>query len=202
MSPKYALTGVQSKSLAGFWTLKSKLSHETIYKHIWADKQAGGDLYKHLRRQGKKYDKRRNGKSARGQIKVRVSIDKRPRIVEYKKRIGDWEIDTVIGKGHSGALVTVMERVSNFTLAAHVNSKIAKEVTKATIALLTPLKDRVHTITADNDKEFAYHEQISESLKKSLLCSPLQLLGTRAKREYERLTAPVFSKKYQPEKRF
>jgi IS30 family transposase len=93
------------------WLLYEKqkiISHETIYLHVWADKHAGGDLYKHLRQQGKKYDKRRNGKSTRGQIKSRVSIDDRPSIVDDKSRIGDWEIDTVIGKGHSGALVTIV----------------------------------------------------------------------------------------------
>ncbi len=116
-----------------------------------------------LRRQGKKYDKRRNGKSTRGQIKNRVSIDE-PKVVDEKSRIGDWEIDTVIGKGHSGALVTIVERVTNFTVSAQVNSKSAADVTQATITLLRPFKDVVHTITADNGKEFAYHEKISKAL--------------------------------------
>jgi len=140
------------------------ISHESIYLHIWADKRAGGTLYTYLRRQGKKYDKRRNGKSTRGQIKNRVSIDERPSIVDDKSRIGDWEIDTVIGKGHSGALVTIVERVTKFTVTAQVNSKSAEDVTHATIALLRPFKDVVHTITADNGKEFAYHEKISKAL--------------------------------------
>jgi IS30 family transposase len=149
------------------WLLEDRkevLSHETIYLHIWANKREGGDLYTYLRRQGKKYDKRRNGKSTRGQIKNRVSIDERPEIVDDKARIGDWEIDTVIGKGHSGALVTIVERVTNFTVSAQVDNKSANDVTQATIALLTPFKDVVHTITADNGKEFAYHEKISEEL--------------------------------------
>lgn len=140
------------------------ISHESIYLHVWADKRAGGDLYRHLRRQGKKYDKRRNGKSTRGHIKNRVSIDDRPQVVDEKSRIGDWEIDTVIGKGHRGALVTVVERVTKYTVSAQVNSKSAADVTKATIRLLKPLKDIVHTITADNGKEFSYHEKISRAL--------------------------------------
>jgi len=141
------------------------LSHESIYLHIWKDKFTGGDLYTNLRRQGKKYDKRRNGKSTRGQIKNRVSIDDRPKIVDDKSRIGDWEIDTVIGKGHSGALVTIVDRVTKFTVSKQVDSKSADDVTKATISLLKPYKDIVHTITADNGKEFAYHEKISEALE-------------------------------------
>jgi IS30 family transposase len=140
------------------------ISHESIYLHIWADKRGGGNLYTHLRRRGKKYDKRRNGKSTRGQIRNRVSIDERPEIVDYKSRIGDWEIDTVIGKGHRGALVTIVERSTNFTVSAQVNSKSAADVTEATIALLLPYKGAVLTITADNGKEFAYHEQVSKAL--------------------------------------
>lgn len=150
------------------WLLEEKeqlISHETIYLHVWANKRDGGDLYQHLRQQGKKYDKRRNGKSTRGQIKKRVSIDDRPSIVDEKSRIGDWEIDTVIGKGHSGALVTIVERVTKHTVSKQVNSKRAEDVTRATIELLLPYKDAVHTITADNGKEFAYHEVISEALE-------------------------------------
>ena len=149
------------------WLLEDQdrlISHESIYLYIWANKQGGGNLYTHLRRQGKKYDKRRNGKSTRGQIKNRVSIEDRPSVVDDKLRIGDWEIDTVIGKGHSGALVTIVERVTNFTVSARVNSKSADEVMKATIKLLKPYKDCVLSITADNGKEFAYHEKISAAL--------------------------------------
>ena len=140
------------------------ISHESIYLYVWANKQAGGDLYTHFRQQGKKYDKRRNGKSTRGQIKNRVSIEDRPSVVDDKSRIGDWEIDTVIGKGHSGALVTIVERVTNFTVSAQVDSKSAKAVTKATIRLLKPYMSSVLSITADNGKEFAYHEKISKAL--------------------------------------
>jgi len=144
---------------------KLLISHESIYLHVWRDKKLGGDLYQHLRQQGKKYDKRRNGKSTRGQIINRVSIDERPDIVDQKSRVGDWEIDTVIGKGHSGALVTIVERKTKFTLSSQVMNKSAATVTQATIELLKPYKDLVHTITADSGKEFAYHEQISKALK-------------------------------------
>lgn len=143
---------------------ESLLSYEAIYLYIWSEKRAGGDLYAHLRRQGKKYDKRCNGKPTRGQIKNRVSIDERPQIVDDKSRVGDWEIDTVIGKGYSGALVTIVERVTKFTVSKQVNSKSAEDVIKATISLLKPFKELVHTITADNGKELAYHEKISSAL--------------------------------------
>ena len=156
-----------------FKTEGFKISHESIYKHIWKDKKQGGTLYLHLRRQGTKYQKRSNGKTSRGQIIGRISIDDRPQIVADKTRLGDWEIDTVIGKGHSGALVTIVERVSKFTLSAQVANKTAELVTAATIALLLPYKDVVHTITADNGKEFAYHQQITEALSCAVyFCHP------------------------------
>ena len=71
----------------------------------------------------------------------------------------------IIGKGHSGALVTVVERVTRFTVSAQVDSKSADTVTKATIVLLLPFKDNVLSITADNGKEFAYHEQMTGELE-------------------------------------
>ena len=140
------------------------VSHECIYLYIWEDKKAGGELYLHLRRHGKKYHKRSHGKTNRGQIKNRVSIEERPQIVDEKGRIGDWEIDTVIGKGHRGALVTIVERVTQFTVSTQVAGKTAEAVTAATIELLRPYRSALHTITADNGKEFAYHEQITEAL--------------------------------------
>lgn len=106
-----------------------------------------------------------NGKTRSGQIKNRVSIDERPIVVDEKSRVGDWKIDTVIGKNHSGALVTIVERATLFTVSMRVNSKRAKEVTAATLALLTPFKGLVHTITSDNGKEFAYHEKIAAGLE-------------------------------------
>ncbi len=84
--------------------------------------------------------------------------------MEKKSRIGDWEIGTVIDKGHSGARATLVERATQFTLSAQVSGKSAEEVTAATIALLRPYSGALHTITADNGKEFAFHEQMTEAL--------------------------------------
>lgn len=142
-----------------------EISHETIYRYIWEDKANGGELYKYLRTQGKKYRKRGESKDKRGQIKNAVSIDERPSIVDEKSRIGDWEIDTVIGKDHKQALVTIVERATKFTVVKKVFNKSAEAVAKATIALLAPYKDRVHTITADNGKEFAFHEKVAKALE-------------------------------------
>lgn len=139
------------------------ISHERIYQHIWTDKLAGGALYKHLRHSGKKR-KQYGSKDKRGQIRNRISIDDRPIIVSEKTRLGDWEIDTVIGKNHQGALVTIVDRVSKLTLIKKVASKHADVVAEATITLLKPYLDKTLTITADNGKEFAGHEKIKAAL--------------------------------------
>ena len=141
-----------------------ELSPQRIYQHIQADRQAGGTLYRHLRH-GQKQRKKRYGKAdGRGQIKDRVSIDQRPAIVEEKSRIGDWEIDLVMGRPRTGALVSVVERRSRYTLLGKVGSKQADQVAATTIALLAPHKEHTQTITADNGKEFAHHATISEAL--------------------------------------
>ena len=140
------------------------IHHETIYRFIYTNKAHNGRLYLHLRYKNKKYHKRSNEYQRRGTIKNRICISKRPAIADHKKRIGDWEIDTVIGANHQGALVTIVDRKSKFTLMKKVKSKHADVVTQATIDLLYPLKKLTHTITSDNGKEFAYHEVIAKSL--------------------------------------
>jgi IS30 family transposase len=141
-----------------------KISHERIYQHVWEDKRKGGDLCNHLRQAHKKRRKKYGSKDQRGQLSNRISIEQRPDIVNEKSRIGDWEIDTVIGQNHKGALVTIVERRTKFTLIKKVETKQAEGVTAATIALLKPYSDKVSTITADNGKEFAGHETIAQTL--------------------------------------
>lgn len=141
------------------------LSHETIYKFVLEDKRNGGTLYKQLRHSGKKRKKRYGSSDRRGEIKDRVSIDERPKSIEKRDRIGDWEIDLVIGKSHKGAIVTIVDRLSLMTLIAKVESKYADLVTAATKNLLKPYKKHgAHTITADNGKEFSGHKEISKAL--------------------------------------
>ena len=105
----------------------SSLAHETIYRFILKDKKEGGELYRYLRHQAKPYKKRYGKKDYRGKIPHRTDISERPEVVNSKKRLGDWEVDLVIGKGHKGVLVTLAERVSRLYLALPVANK-QKEV--------------------------------------------------------------------------
>ena len=142
-----------------------QISHETIYQHIYTDKRAGGDLWRHLRCQKPRRKRYASGEERRGAIRNRVSIDERPKIVEQKIRIGDWEGDTVIGKNHQGILVTLAERRSRYILAGQLPSKHAEGVTEKVNSLLRPHKHKCHTVTFDNGKEFAGHEAIASELK-------------------------------------
>lgn len=140
-----------------------RISHEHIYQYIYADKRAGGELYHHLRCK-KKRRKRYGSYDRRGVIPNRISIDERPEIVAERSRVGDWEGDTVIGKNHQGALVTMVERKSLYTIIDAVARKTAAAVRGVIVSSLTPHKDRVYTLTYDNGKEFTEHEEIAKEL--------------------------------------
>jgi IS30 family transposase len=141
------------------------ISHECIYLHAYQNKTEGGDLVSYLRCQKARRKRYASGQERRGTLKNRTSIEQRPAVVDKRTRIGDWEGDTVIGKGHQGVLVTLVERKSRYTLAAPLNSRHSAGVTQAIIALLRPHKTQCKTLTFDNGKEFAEHEFIAQCLQ-------------------------------------
>jgi IS30 family transposase len=143
---------------------KIGISHEWIYQHVLADKRAGGDLYKHLRCQ-KQRRKRYGTYNRRGKLLNCRSIEERPALVAQRKRLGDWEVDTMFGKDHKQALVALTERKSRFTLLGKVSQRTAQAVQHQICRLLLPVQDKVHTLTSDHGKEFAYHEQIAQLLQ-------------------------------------
>lgn len=153
----------QISGYAKRWELFS-ISHERIYQFIIEDKANGGELYKHLRHCHVRYRKRfSNG--TRSFIKNRRMIDERPKIVDEKIRIGDWEIDTIIGKNQKQAILSIVERVSKFTVLRKLEHKTSDLTKAATLNGLDPYKDTVFTITSDNGCEFAKHEEISLELE-------------------------------------
>lgn len=137
-------------------------SHESIYRYIYADKQSGGKLYQHLRCQ-KRYRKRGlKAQERRGQIAHRQSIELRPTLVDERQRIGDFEGDTVVGKGHKGVLVTLVDRVTRETKIKSLPNRKASRVAQACIDMLR--YEQLQSITFDNGKEFAEHQQIAKTL--------------------------------------
>jgi len=140
------------------------ISHESIYRHIWADKRAGGALYRNLRRRGKKYNRRGAKTAGRGCIPNRVDIQERPKIVEKKCRLGDWEGDTIIGARQQGVVLSLVDRKSKLTILAKMDGKHADQVPGLIKSRLQRLPKRVpgHSITFDNGKEFSKHERITK----------------------------------------
>lgn len=142
---------------------KINVSHESVYLRIWKDKRIGGNLWTFLRgklHRGRRY--RRN--KFRGQIQGRISMAERPAIANARGRRGDFEVDLVFGKGQKTALVTIVDRRSRFVMVEKVPSKHADIVAQSLIKALTRTGRKVHSITSDNGKEFAYHSQVAKAL--------------------------------------
>ena len=139
------------------------MSRESIYQYIKDDKEGGGDLYLNLRRAGKPYNYGRF-KQYRGKIKGRIDITHRPDIVNKRLRIGDWEVDSVIGSLQKSSIVTLVERVSRYTSIIKVDSKEADGVADAIVQKCKNDNLLVKTITGDNGLEFAAHDKIAKQL--------------------------------------
>lgn len=152
----------QISGYAKRWGLFS-ISHERIYQFVLEDKSNGGELYKHLRHKNIKYRKRFS-LSQRSKIRNRRMIDERPQIVAEKRRIGDWEIDTIIGKNQKQAILSIVERMSKFTILKKLDHRTSEAAKIALTKALQSYTNKVHTITSDNGSEFAKHEEISLAL--------------------------------------
>jgi len=139
------------------------ISHETIYRHIWGDKRRGGALHLHLRGARKNCRKRYGRYDSRGRLAGKRLISQRPASVEKRSRIGDWEIDTMMGQSlgeSSHCIVTLVERKTGYVLIGKLRTRTAAEATRATVELMSRHHDRFHTITADNGTEFHSYDVI------------------------------------------
>ena len=148
------------------------LHHETIYRYIYQDYQTANaqkpghqPLIGCLGIRHRKRYKQRGKPAKRELIPNRVSIDHRPAIVETNTEVGHWEADTIIGKGHDGVLLTLVERCTKFVLIVKLKSKNALALAKAAVKALRRSKLPLKTITFDNGLEFACHEHIARQLR-------------------------------------
>ena len=118
-------------------------------------------------------------------------------LLDNKERIGDWEIDTIIGKNHKGALLTIVERKSKYTLIQRLSYKRSQLVADATINLLAPYPEKIFTITSDNGKEFAEHQRISKRLTaKMYFAHPYHSWERGLQRKYKWAYQTIFSKEH------
>ncbi len=142
----------------------TRVSHTRIYQYVREDRAQGGDLHRHLRCR-KRHRRRYGSGPPQAAIVGRTMIDERPAVVEERSRVGDWEADTVVGKPGKAVVVSLVERRTRLTLLAKAERRAGQEVAHAMEEMLTPVADRVHTVTCDNGCEFARHASLSATLK-------------------------------------
>ena len=146
---------------------RAHVCKETVYKHVYEDAKAGGDLWERLPRAKRKRKRRcpRQEGRGRGVIQGRRGIETRPPEVELRITVGHWEGDLVVGANATGYLVTLVERVTRYTLVGWSATKEADEVKAVIIRLLAAIGVACTGITFDNGKEFARHAEIATALK-------------------------------------
>jgi IS30 family transposase len=132
-----------------------RISHETIYRYIWADKRQGGTLYRQLRG-GQRHCRKRYGRpDSRGRLLGKRPITARPGIVARRARIGDWEGDTMVGPaGTRPCLLSLVERKTGFLVLGKLRARTAAEVNRCAAPLLQRQPHAVRTLTVDNGTEF------------------------------------------------
>ncbi len=137
-------------------------SHETLYQYIWRNKAEGGNLWTHLRCAQKQRRKRYRAYDSRGRLANKRHISERPKSVESRRIIGHWEIDTVMGKGSSDCIVTLVERKTGFVQIGKLKDRTTHSLNKKTIALIRRDPDAFKTITSDNGTEFHQYKMIEK----------------------------------------
>jgi IS30 family transposase len=138
-----------------------RISHETIYVHVWRNKRNGGELWQHLRQAGKKRRKRYGAYDSRGRLAGKRHISERPPEVETRQRIGHWEVDTVMGSERGrNSVVTLVERATGFLLIGKLARHCAADTNARLIELIARHEGRVSTITADNGTEFHSYAKV------------------------------------------
>jgi len=141
------------------------ISHTTIYRWIWADPQRSQQLRPFLRIASKPRRKPYGKPSHRGRIVGKRSIDDRPAEANERTRLGDWEGDTVVGKGHHGYLLTCVDRLSRYLIARKVQTCASEPVAQQLQQTIRRLPaDKRHSLTLDNGHEFARPVELEKKL--------------------------------------
>jgi len=151
------------EQISGFLATEGimRISHESIYIHIWHDKAHGGQLWRHLRQATKRWRKRYRARDYRGRLAGKRHISERPPEAEERDELGHWEIDTM--KGDSQArhtVVTIVERATGYVAIGKLERHTAAHCTDRCIELIGRNSDAFATITSDNGSEFHNYKDI------------------------------------------
>lgn len=139
------------------------MSHETIYLHIWWDRSTGGTLWQHLRGAQKRRRKRYGRNDSRGRLAGKTMIDQRPAVVDRRSRLGDWELDTVHGRGKP-CVATAVERKCGLIRIGKLARATAALTTRRIVSLLKDEPHPIFTLTSDNGTEFHCFKDIARLL--------------------------------------
>lgn len=141
-----------------------RISHETIYKHVWRDKQNSGQLWTHLRCSPKKRRKRYGTYEHRGRLAGKKMITDRPATVDDRSEFGHWEMDTVMGNHASKhCIISLVERKSGYTIIGKLADRTKEVVTARATRLILAHRRWFKTITADNGTEFYDYAKIEQA---------------------------------------
>jgi IS30 family transposase len=141
-------------------TGRLSISHETIYRHVWRDKKAGGLLYTHLRGARKRRRKRYGSYDSRGRLAGKRMISERPAEVEARERAGHWEADTVAGAGTKDCVLTLVERKTGLVLIGKLADRTAEGLSWRAVSLIRRHPGQFETVTADNGTEFHDYRRV------------------------------------------
>lgn len=140
-----------------------EISHETIYRYIWADKKSGGFLFKHLRQSGKKRRKRYGAYDSRGKLANKRPISERPEAANDRTEIGHFEIDTVWGAyKNPHSILTLVDRMTGFTYIGKLRNRTTAETNACLLRIIEEADGAIKTITADNGTEFHGYAEVEE----------------------------------------
>ena len=154
------------EQVAGWLRRRGELtiSHETIYRYIWADKQAGGTLYQHLRGARKQRRKRYGRYDSRGRLAGKRWITERPPSVATRTELGHWEADTMLGASQAGPCVfSMVERKSGYLLLGQLEQRTSAFVNARARQLIGAQRSPVRTITVDNGTEFHEYAKLERT---------------------------------------
>jgi IS30 family transposase len=157
------------------------ISHETIYRHVWRDKKAGGSLYTHPRCAQKQRRKGYGHYDSRGRLAGKRHISERPASADGRCELGHWEIDTVMGAGSKDCILSLVERKTGLLIIGKLPNRTAEAVSVRAIKIMRDHRGPFRTITADNGTEFHDYAAIER-------CTPVRFYFATPYHSWERGT--------------
>lgn len=162
--------------------LPQQVSHQTIYRFLFR-LERNDALRQAMRRKGRRNRRDKPG-FIKSQIRDRVSIHDRPKLVEKRKRIGDWELDLVRCHRASGYLITAVDRMTGYTLVRKVARKCSGLVMSGILKMFQPIdRTKIKTFTFDNGTEFFYHSLLTKALRVKVYFADPYCSGQRGTNE-------------------